>query len=49
MSCDIAQKLWNKVVKESDKATFTGYEGAYAIAYDEYTHHIEEHGCWRQE
>lgn len=49
MRCKIAQRLWKKVVKEQDKVPFTGYADDYVRAFNEYSNHIEEHGCWRDE
>ena len=47
--CKIAERLWGKVEKEGQMSIYTGYGDDLAIAYDEYTNHIQDHGCWRSE
>lgn len=41
IECETAQKLWKKVCEERDKATFTGYEWDYVLAFNAYIDHIE--------
>jgi len=49
MSYEVANRLWQDVIRERDKAIATGDVDDFIRAVHTWADHVEAHGCWGSE